>query len=109
MIDFLSALNWQGLAIGASAFICIGLFHPLVIKGEYYFGRKVNYAFALLGIVACLGAVMADDLVWSSISAVIAFSSFWSIKEVIDQEERVRKGWFPRNPKRQDKERATEG
>ena len=25
---------------------------------------------------------------------------FWSIKEVFEQRERVRKGWFPKNPKR---------
>ncbi|MBO7165799.1 MAG: DUF4491 family protein, partial [Muribaculaceae bacterium] len=31
---------------------------------------------------------------------VFAFSSFWSIKEVEGQQERVRKGWFPRNPRR---------
>ena len=27
-------------------------------------------------------------------------SSFWSIGEVFKQRERVRKGWFPMNPKR---------
>ena len=27
-------------------------------------------------------------------------SSFWTIKEVFEQEERVKKGWFPKNPKR---------
>jgi hypothetical protein len=32
---------------------------------------------------------------------VFAFSSFWSIKEVREQHERVRKGWFPMNPKRE--------
>ena len=78
----LSILNWQGLAIGACTFLIIGIFHPLVIKGEYYLGLKVNYIFL------------------SAVFAVIAFSSFWSIWEVFEQKERVRKGWFPANPKR---------
>lgn len=31
---------------------------------------------------------------------VTAFSCFWSILELIQQERRVQKGWFPANPKR---------
>jgi len=31
---------------------------------------------------------------------VFAFSSFWTIKDVFEHEERVQKGWFPKNPKR---------
>ena len=31
---------------------------------------------------------------------VIAFSSFWGIGEVFAQHNRVKKGWFPMNPKR---------
>ncbi len=31
---------------------------------------------------------------------VKAFSSFWTIKEIFEQRERVLKGWFPMNPKR---------
>lgn len=105
---FFSDLNWEGLAIGACTFLIIGLFHPLVIKGEYYFGLKVNYAFALLGIIASLIALLTEGVFLSAIFAVIAFSSFWSIKEVYEQKERVRKGWFPANPKRKETETIEE-
>ena len=30
-------MNFEGILLGAGAFLCIGLFHPLVIKAEYYF------------------------------------------------------------------------
>lgn len=93
-------LNWEGLAVGICTFLIIGLFHPLVIKGEYYFGRKVNWGFAVLGVVTAVMALLCSSLFVSSLLAVVSFSSFWSIKEVIEQEERVRKGWFPANPKR---------
>ena len=46
----------------------------------------------------CVGAV--DNILVSSLLGVFAFSSFWTIKEVFEQEERVKKGWFPKNPKR---------
>lgn len=95
--------NWEGLLIGASTFLIIGLFHPLVIKGEYYFGQKVNRAFAIMGVLTAIGALLVSSLFWSAILAVIAFSCFWSIKEVREQQERVRKGWFPANPRRRSK------
>lgn len=93
-------LNWEGLAVGVCTFLIIGLFHPLVIKGEYYFGRKVNWGFAVLGVLTAVMALLCSGHFVSSLLAVVSFSSFWSIKEVIEQEERVRKGWFPANPKR---------
>lgn len=96
----MQTLNWLGPLLGLCTFLIIGLFHPLVIKGEYYFGRKVNYGFALLGILTAVGALFCSSMFFSSLLGVVAFSSFWSIWEVIEQEERVRKGWFPANPKR---------
>ncbi|HIT47433.1 MAG TPA: DUF4491 family protein, partial [Candidatus Cryptobacteroides merdipullorum] len=39
----------------------------------------------------------------STIAGVAAFSAFWSIVELFEQEKRVRKGWFPENPARKSK------
>lgn len=91
-----------GLLVGLATFIIIGLFHPLVIKGEYYFGLRCRWAFLMLAIVMCVVSVVVSDSVVSILSGVVAFSSFWSIKEVNEQQERVLKGWFPRNPRRND-------
>ena len=33
-------LNFSGLAVGVSLFLMIGIFHPVVIKAEYYYGTK---------------------------------------------------------------------
>ena len=41
-----------------------------------------------------------ENILIASLLGVFAFSSFWTIKEVFEQEERVKKGWFPKNPKR---------
>ncbi|WP_304479102.1 DUF4491 family protein, partial [uncultured Muribaculum sp.] len=41
-----------------------------------------------------------SDILGSTILGVVGFSSFWTIKEIFEQQERVRKGWFPRNPNR---------
>lgn len=93
-------MNFAGIILGASAFVIIGAFHPIVIKAEYHFGKKCWWIFALAGLCLCAAAVSVSDTVLSSVIGVIAFSCFWSILELFEQEKRVKKGWFPENPKR---------
>lgn len=94
-------MNFEGLVIGICTFLIIGLFHPIVIKTEYYFGVKVWWVFLLLGLVGVGGSLVVANTLLSTLLGVFAFSSFWSIKELFEQRERVRKGWFPKNPKRE--------
>ena len=99
-MNFLEEYNLTGLVIGICTFLIIGLFHPLVIKGEYYFGIKIKWAFLAGGIIFTALTLLAGNILISSLCGVTAFSCFWSIKEVAEQVERVRKGWFPANPRR---------
>lgn len=91
-------MNYTGLLVGLATFIIIGLFHPLVIKAEYYLGVKSWWIFALSGIIFSVLSILAGDMIWSTILGVTAFSSFWSILEVFEQKKRVQKGWFPKGP-----------
>lgn len=99
-MDLLSQYNLEGVVIGLSTFLIIGIFHPLVIKGEYYFGASVKWAFLVAGLVFLAFTFMVRSVMGSALLGVTAFSCFWSIHEVTEQVERVRKGWFPANPKR---------
>ena len=94
--------NFEGLLVGLCTFLIIGLFHPFVIKGEYHFGVKCWWAFLLLGLVCTVLSIMVGNSTVSILLGVTAFSSFWSILEVFEQRERVRKGWFPKKPKKMD-------
>lgn len=111
MEELLQQYHVLGLAIGLCTFLIIGIFHPVVIKCEYHFGTKCWWWFLVLGLI-CLGASMSiDGVLWQALLGVTAFSSFWTILEIFDQEKRVEKGWFPRNPKRTypfDKKAATQ-
>lgn len=91
-------MNFTGLLVGLSTFLIIGLFHPLVIKAEYYIGVKSWILFAIAGIMFAAASIAVGHLICSTILGVVAFSSFWSILEVFQQRERVRKGWFPEGP-----------
>ena len=97
--DILSNFGLAGLFIGLCTFLIIGLFHPLVIKGEFYFGEKIKWAFLAGGIIFLFLSVIVNSLMLSVLFGVTSFSSFWGIKEVVEQVERVKKGWFPANPK----------
>ena len=119
-MEFLNEYHLSGLFIGICTFLIIGLFHPVVVKAEYYWGTKCWWIFLvlgiggvvpfpahadwwiflILGIAGVAASLSTDNILVSSLLGVFAFSSFWTIKEVFEQEDRVKKGWFPKNPKR---------
>ena len=99
-MNFIENHNLAGLLIGILTFLIIGLFHPLVIKAEYYLGVRCWWMFLVLGIAGVTGSLLVDNVVLSALLGVVAFTSFWSIGELFQQCRRVEKGWFPRNPKR---------
>lgn len=93
-------MNFTGIIIGGSVFLMIGIFHPIVIKAEYYYGIKCWPIFALVGLLTLIGSILISSMVWSVLLGSFAFSCFWSILELFEQKKRVEKGWFPKNPNR---------
>lgn len=94
-------MNLNGLVIGIATFLIIGLFHPIVIKTEYYIGKKLWPVFLIMGLLFIVLSTFFSNVITSSIFGVIGFSSLWSIQELIEQEGRVKKGWFPENPQKE--------
>ncbi|MBQ7192987.1 MAG: DUF4491 family protein [Synergistaceae bacterium] len=95
-------MNLSGIIIGVSSFVIIGIFHPVVIKCEYYFSARVWPVFLVLGLLCCALSLLIENDILSGIIGVAGFCSLWSIHELKKQKERVEKGWFPKNPKRPD-------
>ena len=93
-------MYFEGILIGFCTFLIIGAFHPVVIKTEYYFGTRPWWIFLLLGLAGTIGAIFIESTFWSCLSAITGFSLLWSILELFEQKERVKKGWFPKNTKR---------
>ncbi|MDR2101577.1 MAG: DUF4491 family protein [Treponema sp.] len=93
-------MYFHGLFAGAAALAIIGLFHPVVIKGEYYFGKRIWPLFLTAGLGLTAAACIASHAYLSALLGITGFTCFWSIKELFDQEKRVERGWFPRNPSR---------
>ena len=78
-------MNWAGIVLGLAVFGCIGLFHPIVIKAEYWFGTG-----------ALVGSLFVENVYGSTLLGVLAFSCYWSILELFEQKKRMEKGWFPK-------------
>lgn len=93
-------LNYTGVIIAVGTFLIIGIFHPVVIKVEYYTGTRYWWLFLLVGIFLIAGAFCVPNVIISSFLGVIGASSLWAIGEIFAQKKRVEKGWFPMNPKR---------
>jgi hypothetical protein len=90
----------EGLIIGIVSFLIIGIFHPIVIKTEYYFGKKCWWIFLLAGLLFIACSLITSNLYASIVFGLLGFTCLWSIKELFEQEKRVEKGWFPSNPKK---------
>ena len=91
-------LHFTGFIIGIATFVIIGIFHPFVIKGEYYFGVSVWWLFLISGIISGIASIFVADILISTLLAVWSASSLWGIGELFEQRKRVEKGWFPARP-----------
>ena len=92
-MEFIETYNLTGLIIGICTFLIIGLFHPVVIKAEYYWGTGCWWIFLVLGIVGTIAALWVTNVLWSSLLGVFAFSSF--IRRFLNRRRGYVKGGFP--------------
>ena len=96
----LDILNITGILVGAGAFLSIALGRYLTIKAEYYFTKKFWIGFLIIGIICILFSLISENFIVSSILGILGFTFLWGIGEIIEQEKRVEKGWFPENPRK---------
>ena len=94
-------MHFTGILIAICTFLIIGVFHPIVIKTEYYFGTKPWWIFLITGIMAVVAVLFVGDIFLSSLLGVLGASLLWSIGELFEQRRRVEKGWFPKREKKQ--------
>ncbi len=88
------------MMIGIAAFVIIGVFHPIIIKCEYYFTDRIWPVFMFAGIISIMLSCIFQQIIISAVLAIFGCTCLWSIIELKEQTERVKKGWFPKNPRR---------
>ena len=92
-------LNVNGILIALFSFAIIGVFHPVVIKCQYYFTDRIWPIFLALGLLFLAVSLFVHNGA-SILLSLVGAACLWSIRELREQTERVNKGWFPENPKR---------
>ncbi len=93
-------MYFTGISIAIMTFLTIGIWHPIVIKTEYYWGTRPWIIYMLIGLCCITGALFVENIYLSSFLGVFGASALWGIGELFSQKKRVEKGWFPKNPKR---------
>jgi len=99
-VDILNtALNLSGLIIGVFVFIVIVFARWLCIWGEYHFTKKFWIVFLIVGTGGLIFSILIEDLLFSASLSALGFIFLWGIHETIEQENRVKKGWFKKKEK----------
>jgi MFS-type transporter involved in bile tolerance (Atg22 family) len=99
-MEILKNIEISGLIAGIAVFIIIIVARWLCIWGEYHFSKKFWIFFLVVGIISVSASIFVTDLLISSILSANGFIFLWGIHETIEQEERVKKGWFKKKNKK---------
>lgn len=84
----------------------IGFGFLWVIRLEYSLGAGVWKAVLVVGLLICLGSLFAPSFGLSAVLGIFGGSVVWGATELPPQAERVRRGLFPANPRRKNREQV---
>lgn len=99
MIDSLfvfDTINLSGVVVGAYSFCNIIVARWACIIGEYHFTKRLWILFLIIGLILIPVSLVTESIIVSAIAAITGLTYIWGIHEIIEQEERVAKGWFPK-------------
>ncbi len=95
MINILNIdINYSGVVVGGAVFAIIIIARWLCIWGECHFTKKFWVFFLAIGIIGIISSLFANNILCSAVLSATGFIFLWGIHETIEQEERVKKGWF---------------
>ena len=83
MMEFLTEYNLTGLVIGVATFLIIGLFHPFVIKGEYYFGVRCTGGFSIHAALYGAKSVEAVDVSEDALALVRRNAALNGVQDIV--------------------------
>ena len=76
---------FTGIIIAVMALAIIGVFHPIVIKTEYYTGVRYWWVLMLLGLLCLAAALFVEDIIGSAALGLAGAAFRWSFLELIEQ------------------------
>ena len=92
-------LHFEGLIIAISSFFIIGIFHPIVIKAEYYFGTRIWPVFAIFGTVILGIDLLIQNAILQAIFGVLGCTFFGVFTSHFIRKSASSEGGFPNAPR----------
>lgn len=89
-------MNLTGLFIGVVTLLLIMFSRWATIFCEYHYTKRFWIVFAVYGVVSILSSLFVQNNIVSTILSINGYMFLWGIGEIIEQEQRVAKGWFPK-------------
>ena len=66
-------MNFSGIITGVAVFLIIGICHPIVIKMEYYWGKRSWWVLLLVGLCFAAASLFTRAEILSTILGAAAF------------------------------------
>lgn len=101
-------MNFTGIMVALFTLLAIGLGFLWVIKLEYYVGAHIARAVLAAGFGLVVVSLFLPNFWSSALLGIIGGTVIWGSTELPDQAERVTKGQFPANPRKQPAHKAKE-
>ena len=67
-------MYFTGIIIAVCTFLTIGIWHPIVIKTEYYWGTRPWVVYLVIGLTAIIAALFIENAILSAIVGVFGAS-----------------------------------
>ena len=64
-------MYFTGIIIAVCTFLTIGIWHPIVIKTEYYWGTRPWWVYLIIGLTCIIAALFIENAI---VSAVFVYS-----------------------------------
>ena len=93
-------MQFAGILLGIFTMLSIGLGHVWVIKVEYHIGAHIWPAPAIIGAALVVASLWVDHVLLSATLGIFGVTLIWGARELVQQEKRVERGRFPRNPRK---------
>ena len=91
-------MNFTGIIIAACTFLTIGVWHPIVIKTEYYWGTRPWVLYLVVGVASIVAALFIENTLISSVVGVFGPPPFGVSGNFSNRKIGWRKAGSPRIP-----------
>ena len=78
-------MYFTGIIIAICTFLTIGIWHPIVIKTEYYWGTRPWIVYLIIGLATIVAALFIENTLISAVVGVFGASALWALANSLNK------------------------